>query len=155
MSEIIIIVAVADNNVIGKGGKIPWYIKEDFQHFKDLTIGNVCLMGDRTYDSLPIRPLPGRENVIITFNKEYEAPGAKIFYSFEDALSAYKNKKIYICGGATVYRIALPIATRLELTRVHKKYEGDTFFPEIDFSKWKLTKEEKHEGFTFQTFIRN
>ena len=152
MSEIIIIAAVAKNNVIGKAGKIPWYIKEDFQHFKDLTMGHVCLMGDRTYDSLPERPLRGRENVVITFNKEYKAPGAKIFYSFEDALKAYAGKKIFICGGATVYRIALAVADMLELTRINKEYEGDTYFPEIDYNKWNLIKEEKKEGFSFLTY---
>jgi len=155
MTEIIIIAAVADNNVIGKDGKIPWHIKEDFQRFKNLTLGHACLMGDKTYDSLPVRPLPGRENIVITLNPDWQAPGAKVFHSLEEAVDYCKDKdKLYICGGATVYRITLPLAHRLELTRVHQSPDGDTFFPEIDFSEWNLVAEEKHDGYTFQTFVR-
>lgn len=155
MTEIILIAAVADNNAIGKDGKIPWHIREDFQRFKALTMGNACLMGDKTYDSLPIRPLPGRENIVITLNPAWLAPGAKVFHSLEEALEYCKDKdKLYICGGASVYRLTLPLAHKLEITRVHQSPEGDTFFPEIDFNKWNLAAEERHDGYTFQTFIK-
>ena len=155
MTEIIIIAAVADNNAIGKDGRIPWHIREDFLHFKNLTMGNACLMGDKTYDSLPVRPLPGRENIVITMNPDWQADGAKVFHSLEDALDYCKDKeKLYICGGASVYRATLPLAHRLELTRVHQSPEADTFFPEIDFDKWNLIAEERHDGYTFQTFTK-
>jgi dihydrofolate reductase len=153
MTEIIIIAAVAENNVIGKQGKIPWHIKEDFLHFKEMTMGHPCIMGDKTYESLPVKPLPGRENIVLTFDKSYHPPGAIIKYSFEEALSYCMNKdKVYICGGATIYKLALPYAHTLELTRIHKKYDGDTFFPEINLNEWRLVKKEDKKGFSFLTY---
>jgi dihydrofolate reductase len=153
MTEIIIIAAVAENNVIGKQGKIPWHIKEDFLHFKELTMGHPCIMGDKTYESLPVKPLPGRENIVLTFDKDYHPAGAVIKYSFGEALDHCRDKeKVYICGGATIYRLALPFADTLELTRIHKKYDGDTFFPEINLNDWKLVKKEDRKGFTFLTY---
>lgn len=169
MTEIIVIAAVAENNVIGNKGDIPWRIREDFQHFQDLTIGNSCVMGDRTFDSLPenSRPLPNRENIVLTFNKDYKAPGAKIFFSWEDGINyckENKREKVYICGGASIYKLGLQHADKLELTRVHKNYEGDTKFPEINFDEWELIKKEDKEGkdrnsneivkFSFETYIR-
>jgi dihydrofolate reductase len=158
MVEIIVIAAVADNNVIGKDGDIPWRIKEDFEHFKELTMGHPCIMGDITYESLPdnAKPLPGRENIVMTFDRTYNPPGTKIFYTWEDALEYVKDKnKVFICGGASIYKLGLEVADTLELTRVHRIIEeGDVFFPEIDFSEWKLMSEEKHDGFTFQTYRR-
>jgi len=155
--EIIVIVAIAENNAIGKDGDIPWHIPEDFQHFKDETMGHPCIMGDVTFESLPdnARPLPGRENVVLTFDKNYKPGGATIFYSFEDALDYVKDKKkAYICGGATIYKLGMKVADTLELTRVHMKPDADTFFPEIDFSEWELAKEEKHEKYSFLTYKR-
>lgn len=155
MAEIIIIAAVAENNVIGRNNDIPWRISEDFRHFKELTMGHPCIMGDRTFESLPKRPLPGRENIILTLDKNYRADGAKIFHSFDEALAYVKpKKKAFICGGATIYRLGMKYADTLEITRVHLSPEGDTFFPEIDMKVWKIVKEEKHEGYTFQRFKR-
>jgi dihydrofolate reductase len=152
-AEVIVIVAVAENNVIGCKGDIPWRIKEDFQRFKDLTMGYPCIMGDRTYISLPKRPLPGRENIVLTLDKSFKAEGAVVMHSFEDAIEYCRGKgKVFICGGATIYRLGLKVADTLELTRVHKSYEGDTFFPEIDFSQWNLVNEEKKEGYSFLTY---
>lgn len=156
MTKIILIAAVADNNGIGKNGSIPWHIKEDFQRFKALTLGHSCLMGDKTYNSLPVRPLPGRENIVITLNPAWQAPGAKVFHSLEAALDYCKDKDtLYVCGGASVYRITLPLAHQLEITRVHMSPDADTFFPEIDLNQWKLAAEEDHGGYTFQTFVKN
>ena len=149
MSEIIIIAALAENDMIGKKGKIPWNIKEEFQHFKDLTMGHTCVMGDITYESLPVKPLPGRENIVLTFDKDYNPPGTKIFFSWEDAIKYCKEKnkeKIFICGGASIYKLGLKIADTLELTRIHKNYEGDTSFPEINFDEWELIKKEEKEA---------
>jgi dihydrofolate reductase len=149
--ELIVIVAVAENGVIGNKNAIPWSIKEDFQHFQDLTKNNTCVMGDRTYDSLPenARPLPNRENIILTFNKDYKAPGTKIFFSWDDALRYCKEndrKKVFFCGGASIYKLGLQYADTFELTRIHRNYEGDTKFPDIDFSQWELIKQEDKEG---------
>jgi dihydrofolate reductase len=155
MVEIIVIAAVAENNVIGKDGDIPWRIKEDFQHFKNLTYGHPCIMGDKTYESLPKKPLPGRENIVLTFDKGYKPPQTTIFHSFEDSIEYVKNKeKAYICGGATIYKIGIRVADKIELTRVHQNPDGDTKFPEINFNDWNLINEEKHEGYSFLTYIR-
>ena len=91
--EIIVISAVAQNNAIGKDGDIPWRLSEDFQHFQDQTMGHPCIMGDLTYESLPdnAKPLPGRENIVLTFNKDYKAEGTKIFFSWEEALEYLKG----------------------------------------------------------------
>ena len=167
MAEIIVIAAVAENNAIGKDGDIPWRIKEDFQHFQDKTMGHPCVMGDKTFESLPdnAKPLPGRENVVLTFDKEYHPEGTTIFHSWEEAMEYLKDKeKAYICGGASIYKLGLKEADTLELTRIHQEFEADTFFPEINFDEWELVNEEKGEGknarteemlqFTFQTFKR-
>lgn len=155
MAEIIIIAAIAENNVIGNKGDIPWRIKEDFLHFKKKTLGNPCIMGDKTYISLPQRPLPDRENIILTFDKNYNPEGTTVFHSFEDALKYVEPKeKAYICGGGTIYKIALNFADTLELTRIHMSPEGDTKFPDINFNEWNLVHEEKHEKYTFLTYRR-
>jgi dihydrofolate reductase len=158
MVEIIVIAAIAENNVIGKDGDIPWRISEDFEHFKELTLGCPCIMGDITFKSLPdnARPLPGRENIVLTFNKEYNPEGTTIFHSWEDAIEYVKGKdKAYICGGASIYKLGMKVADTLELTRVHRTVEGgDTFFPEINFDEWELKNEEKHKKYSFLTYSR-
>ncbi|MBN2112106.1 dihydrofolate reductase [Candidatus Woesearchaeota archaeon] len=149
MAEIIVIAAVAQNNAIGKDGDIPWRLSEDFQHFQKKTMGHPCVMGDKTYESLPdnAKPLPGRENIVLTFDKSYNPPGTKIFFSWDDAMEYLKGKeKVYICGGASIYRLGLKVADTLELTRIHKDIDGDTFFPEINFDEWELVKKEDSEG---------
>ncbi|MFC1731390.1 dihydrofolate reductase [candidate division KSB1 bacterium] len=151
MAEIIIISCVAQNNVIGKDGDIPWRLKEDFQHFQNKTMGHPCVMGDITYDSLPdnAKPLPGRENIVLTFDKEYKREGTTIFHSWEDAMQYIKEKnyeKAFICGGASIYKLGLKTADTLELTRINKDIDGDTLFPEINFEEWELTKKEDSEG---------
>ncbi|MBW2992680.1 dihydrofolate reductase [Candidatus Woesearchaeota archaeon] len=151
MTEIIVIVAVAQNGAIGKDGDIPWRIKEDFQHFKDKTWSHSCIMGDKTYDSLPenSKPLPGRENIVCTFDKNYHPKGTIIFHDFNEAIGYVKNKgeeKAFITGGATIYRLGLKVADTFELTRIHKDYDADTFFPEVNFDEWELKNKEDHEG---------
>jgi dihydrofolate reductase len=157
MKEIIIVAAVSKNNVIGKDNKIPWYIKEDFIHFKELTTGYPIIMGKNTYLSLPKRPLPNRTNIVLTF-KEDNFNEEKIFikHSLEDAINIGHslNDKIYIIGGAFVYKQAISLATKLEITRIDKEYQGDTYFPEIDLNIWKIIKEEKHDGYSFLTYIK-
>ncbi len=167
MAEIIVIAAVAQNNVIGKDGDIPWRLKEDFQHFQDKTMGHPCVMGDKTYESLPdnAKPLPGRENIVLTFDKNYSPPGTKVFFSWEDAMEYLKGKeKAFICGGASIYKLGLNVADTLELTKIKKDIDGDTFFPEINFDEWELVNQEDKEGenkrtgeilkFSFMTFKR-
>ena len=119
MTEIIVIVAVAQNGVIGKDNDIPWRIKEDFQHFKDATLGFPCIMGDKTYESLPegARPLPGRENIVLTFDKNYKPEGTTIFHDFYEAIEYVRSKgieKAFITGGATIYKLGMQVADKFE-----------------------------------------
>lgn len=157
MKEIIIIAAVAKNNVIGKDNKIPWYIKEDFKHFKELTTGYPIIMGKNTFLSLPKGPLPNRTNIVLTFEDDnFSHTGIIIKHSLKDALNVGHslNNIVYIIGGAYVYKQAMKFATKLEITKIDKEYQGDTFFPEIDENIWKIIKEEKKEGYSFLTYIR-
>ncbi len=160
MSEIIVIAAVAKNNVIGNGLKIPWHIKDDFLHFKKLTLNHPVIMGDMTYESLPNKPLPERENIVLTFDKTYNPSGVVIKYSFEEALEYCKdNEKVFIIGGASVYALGLKAADTLELTRIHKDFDGDIYFPEINFDEWELIKQtdrvdEKYGEYSFITYKR-
>jgi dihydrofolate reductase len=155
MVEVIIIAAVADNNVIGYEGSIPWHISEDFKHFKQLTLGNCCIFGRKTYESLPIKPLPQRENIVISSNPNYKPQGVIVFNSFETAMDYVKTKgKVYICGGQQIYEQTLPFVNTLELTIVNLEPEGDTYFPEINFNEWILTNEEIHHNYTFKTYKR-
>lgn len=127
------IAAVAENGVIGRGLEIPWRISEDFRHFKRTTLGGVLLMGRRTWESLGSRPLPGRENAVIT-SRFGEVSGARAFASLEEAAAAYDGdpRTVWICGGAALYRAALPLCSELVLSRVKLSPDGDVFFP--DFS---------------------
>ncbi|MHC4945485.1 MAG: dihydrofolate reductase [Planctomycetota bacterium] len=149
MPEIIIIAALAENNAIGKDGDIPWHIKEDFRRFQKLTMGHACLMGDVTYESLPdgARPLPGRENVVLTFDAAYHPEGAIVFLSWEEAMAHLKDReKVFLCGGASIYKQGLSHADTLELTRIHESFEADTFFPDVDLAEWELVEQDDREG---------
>ncbi len=152
--KLAIIAAAAENNVIGYQGKIPWHYKEDFLHFKKLTTNHTVIMGRKTWESLPIKPLPNRKNIILTRNKEYKNPNALIYNSLEDAIDACKNDEyVFIIGGERVYNDAMKFADTIELTRVHDSPKGDRFFPKID-SSWALTKETPANEYTFQTYIK-
>jgi dihydrofolate reductase len=142
MSEIVLVVAIADNGVIGKDGKIPWHISEDLKRFKALTMGHTVVMGRKTWDSLPRKPLPGRVNVVVTRQKDWQAEGA-IAASSLGAATAGTSGTVMIIGGAEIYERALPMATRIELTEVHQAFEGDAKF-EFERSGWTETARESH-----------
>lgn len=131
-----IIVAVSENGVIGRSGDIPWKLKRDLRRFRDITVGSTVIMGRKTYESLDVKPLPRRQNVIITRNLSYEAPGCMIATSLDDALQKAESPNIFIIGGASLYNEALSRADRIYLTRVHTVVLGDTFFPDVNFSEW-------------------
>ncbi len=134
-----IIVAIAENYAIGKNNDLLWHIPADLKRFKKITLGHSVIMGKRTYESLPKRPLTDRENIVITDDPEDQFPGCTIIYSIEDALPLIKpEEEAFIIGGASVYRQFLPHTDRLYLTLVHKDFDGDVFFPEIDFREWQL-----------------
>lgn len=153
--EVIVISAVAENGVIGKGMEIPWYFSEDFQRFKQLTNGYAVIMGSRTFESLPIKPLPNRLNVVLNKDDDYSAEGVTVKNSFESALDFCKHySKVFIIGGASVYAQGLKVADRLELTKVKGEYEGDVYFPEVDYSKWKLMSADDRGEFIFESYVR-
>lgn len=145
--HISIIVAVAENNAIGKDNKLLWHISDDLKRFKKLTSENTVVMGKNTYFSLPVRPLPGRKNIVITDIPDESFDGCLNAHSIEEAICLMdKDKENFIMGGASIYRQFFNIAQKLYLTRVYKSFEGDTFFPEIANNQWQLL--EKSEVFT-------
>jgi len=138
-----IIVAIAENYAIGKNNDLLWHIPEDLKRFKKLTTGHTIVMGKKTYESLPNRPLPNRRSIVITDDPSEHFEGCLTVYSIREAMLACDpSEENFIIGGASVYRQFLPLADRLYLTIVHKSFEGDVYFPEIDFKEWKLITQE-------------
>lgn len=139
------VVAVADNGVIGAGGDLPWRLPGDLKHFKAVTLGKPIVMGRKTWESLPKRPLPGRPNIVVTRQPGYRAEGAEVFPDLDAALaradalagqSGLEEPEVSVIGGAEIFRLTLPMTDRLYLTEVHATPEGDTWFPDIDRSDW-------------------
>ena len=156
-----IIVAIAQNGTIGDKNSLLWHIKEDMRFFRTTTSGHPVIMGRKTFESLGSKPLPKRTNIVITrADREFE--GALTAHSLEEAIRmAGADEEIFIMGGAQIYREALSVADRMYITRVERDYEGDTSFPEIDFSQWKLVDVVRHEcgeeyesPFEFRTYDR-
>lgn len=134
-----LIVAVAENGVIGREGKLPWRIPEDMKWFKARTAGRPLVMGRKTWESFPKRPLPGRTNIVVTRDRAFRAEGGVVVNSLDAALDVARGEQpeeIMIIGGAEIYRAALPLAGRIYLTSVHGEIAGDTHFPEIDRDQW-------------------
>jgi dihydrofolate reductase len=139
-----IIVAIASNNAIGKDNQLLWHIPEDLKRFKKLTTGHTIVMGKRTFESLPIRPLPNRRSVVITDIPGEQIEGCIMAYSIEDAISKMEpGAENFIIGGGSVYRQFLPLSDKLYLTLVQKDFEADTFFPEIAFEEWNIHSQEE------------
>ena len=139
---ITLIVAAAENGVIGRHGALPWRIPEDLRRFKALTMGKPVIMGRKTWDSLPKRPLVGRTNIVVTRNSSLRAEGAEVAHSFDEALAiAAKGKpdEIMVIGGEALFAAALPLARRMHLTEVAGAPEGDAFMPVFDRSLWRET----------------
>ncbi|MHC1774663.1 MAG: dihydrofolate reductase [Lentimicrobium sp.] len=138
MKPISIIVAIAQNNAIGKNNQLLWHIPEDLKRFKALTTGHTIVMGKRTFESLPIRPLPNRRSVVITDIPGETIPGCEMAYSIEEAVSKMEEgRENFIIGGGMVYKQFMPLAHKLYLTIVHRDFEADTFYTDIDYSQWK------------------
>jgi len=141
-----IVVAASANNVIGVQGRLPWKLSDDLKRFKQLTIGKPIIMGRLTWESIG-RPLPGRQNIVLTRQSDFVAQGCDIVASPAEALAvAADAEETVIIGGSQIYELFLPKATRLHLTRVHTMIDGDAFFPEIDRSAWSLVSRESHEA---------
>ena len=152
--SVVLIAAVGRNGVIGRDNDLPWRIREDLQHFKQLTLGHTLVMGRKTYDSIG-RPLPGRRTVVITRQSDWTADGVEVVHSLDDALKLADGNDVYVAGGGEIYRLALPSADRLELTEVDQSPEGDVTFPAIDPTAWTETARAPHDGFTFVSYARS
>ena len=143
--KITMIAAAAENNALGKENDLVWHLPDDFKRFKQLTSGHYIIMGRKTFESFP-KLLPNRTHVVITRNQDYKAEGAIVVDSIDKALQAASpDPSPFIIGGGEIYTMGLDYADYIELTRVHGEFEADTFFPEIDLSKWELIKEEFHD----------
>ena len=163
-AEIVLVAAIAERDrLIGDGYDLPWHIPEDLKHFKRLTLGHPLVMGRRTFESVLHqfgRPLPGRENVVLTRHPmRVDHADIHIYSSLDDALDAFADREqISIGGGANVYEQALPLADRLELTLVEGEFEGDTYFPPYEHllgTAFELANREEREGFRFETWVRS
>jgi len=160
--NISIIVAIAENNAIGKNNELLWNLPEDLKRFKHITTGHTVIMGRRTFLSLPKGALPNRRNMVISDVKGETFPNCEMVSSVEEAVSLCDEKEeSFIIGGGMVYRQFLPHARRLYITRVHKEFEADTFFPEINFDEWDETERKKFPAddknpypFSFITYQR-
>ncbi|QLG47566.1 dihydrofolate reductase [Natrinema halophilum] len=164
--ELVGIVALADNQVIGVDGEMPWHIPADLEHFKETTDDHPVIMGRVTYEGIIEtlgEPLPGRTTVVLT-SRDLETPdGAVVARTIEDALEAADTAardrhggtdRIFVAGGATVYEQFLPAIDRLIVTEVHDDPEGDTHFPEWDRSRWEETSRDERDGFAFVEYVR-
>jgi dihydrofolate reductase len=146
-----IIVAIAQNHAIGKDNNLLFHLSDDLKRFKKLTTGHTIVMGKRTFESLPVRPLPNRRSIVITDIPGEQIEGCTMAYSIEDAVSKMEaGKENFIIGGGSVYQQFLPLADILYLTLVHRDFDADTFFAEIDFSQWEETFREAHENEEFK-----
>ena len=141
--HISIIVAIASNYAIGKDNDLLWHISKDLKRFKEITKNHYIIMGKRTYYSLPVRPLPNRVSMILTDVIGESIDNCVMAYSIEDAIEKMdSDKENFIIGGGSIYKQFMPLANKLYITRVHKDFEADTFFPEISEKKWELTSSE-------------
>lgn len=139
-----LLAAVADNGTIGRDSRLPWHLPDDLRRFKSLTLGKPILMGRRTFESIG-KPLPGRTNLVLTRSREWARPGAAVVHSLGEALErAGEVPEVVVVGGAEIYRLALPRAQRIYLTRVHARIEGDTVFPALDEREWREAAREEH-----------
>jgi dihydrofolate reductase len=164
MSRIVFVVAVSRNGVIGRDGGLPWRISADLKRFKQITMGKPVIMGRKTWESLPKRPLPGRTNIVVTRHPGYAAPGAKVAPDIEAALEIARGEgpqEIAVIGGGEIFDAFLPVADRIYLTEADLSVEGDTFFPKLEPRQWREVAREHHEqgpgdtaSFTLRTLDR-
>ena len=142
--KITLVAAIASNNVIGKENSLPWNIPEDLKRFKQMTSGHTILMGRKTFDSIG-RPLPNRQNIVMTKDENFEREGIKVINGLDEALELIKksNEDVFVIGGSKIYELFEPVANSLAITRILKDFEGDAFFPDINWDLWQIEKEEK------------
>ena len=155
-----IIAAVSENNVIGANNKLIWHISEDLKRFKKLTLNKVVVMGRKTYESLPIKPLPDRRTIVISTQTDLDLKNVMIVNSPQKALELCKSEnEIFICGGEAIYKEFIDLADKMYITKVHAKFEGDVFFPKFNEKKWRIFKTENSQEndlkYSFIEYLRN
>jgi len=158
--QIVLVVARADNGVIGKNGKLPWHLPPDLKHFKRVTMGTPMVMGRKTFESLP-GLLPGRRHIVLTRDRSWSAAGAETAATVEEAIRLADAQRISVVGGAEIFELFMPQATMIELTEVHLDAEGDTSMPTPDPAQWREASRERHEAengrpaFSFVRLVRH
>jgi dihydrofolate reductase len=152
-----LVVAAAKNGVIGKDGKLPWRIPEDLKHFKRVTLGHAVIMGRKTWESIG-KPLVERRNIVVTRDSTLQIPGVEVVTSIDDALERARehDEEPRVIGGAEIYRLTLPLATRIYLTEVDRDVEGDAFLPAFERAEWRETERRAGEDPTvsYVTLVR-
>ena len=160
MSIVTLVVARAENGVIGRDGGLPWHLPEDLKRFKALTMGTPMVMGRKTFESLP-KLLPGRRHIVLTRDESWAAEGAERAGSVAEALALAGEARVSVIGGAEIFRLFLPVADRIELTEIHAAVEGDTVLPPVDSVLWRETARETHgardgrPAYSFVTLTRD
>lgn len=152
-TRITMVVARADNGVIGRDGGLPWRLSEDLKHFKRVTMGSAMIMGRRTFESLP-GLLPGRRHIVLTRDRAWRAEGAEIAHSTEEALALAGDERVSIIGGAEIFALFEPLAEAIELTEVRGAPDGDTFMPPFDTARWREAAREDHDGYSFVHLLK-
>ena len=147
MKSIHAIVAVASDWAIGRQGELLCHMPDDMKHFKEVTMGHSIVMGRKTFESFPRRPLPGRQNIVITRNLQWQYPGVTVAHSVEEAIAAAETADVFIIGGADIYEQTLPMVDVLHLTMIHARWaSADAYFPALDMSEWQEVSREHHES---------
>ena len=139
------IVAIDENGAIGRQGELLCHLPADMRHFKEVTMGNSIIMGRKTFESFPRRPLPGRQNIVITRDPKWTYPGVSVAHNLDEAIAAAQTDTVFIIGGAQIYELAMPRVEVLHLTRIHARWaSADVFFPKLDMSQWQEVSREHH-----------
>ena len=147
MKSVHAIVAVASDWAIGRQGGLLCHLPADMLHFKEVTMGHSIVMGRKTFDSFPRRPLPGRQNIVITRNADWQYPGVTVAHSLDDAIAVAHTDTVFVIGGAQVYEQALPLVDVLHLTCIHARWaSADVFFPALDMNEWQEVNREHHNS---------
>lgn len=161
MNKLSIVVAISENNAIGKDNQLLWHLPADLKHFKEITSGHTIIMGRKTYESIG-RPLPNRRNVVITRQPDLQIENIEVVNSLQEAISLCENEdEVFIIGGAEIYKHAISLTDRIHLTTVHQEYEADAFFPKLNADEWLEINQEYHAAdeknsvaYTFSTLER-
>ena len=145
MKMIHAIVAIDENGAIGRQGDLLCHLPADMRHFKEVTMGNSIIMGRKTFESFPRRPLPGRQNIVITRDPKWAYPGVTVTHNLDEAIAAAQTDTVFIIGGAQIYELAMPRVEVLHLTRIHARWaSADVFFPKLDMNQWQEVSREHH-----------